>query len=166
MKRPYGMTTRAFNAYIVAMDSAGIDPETTSLGTRRVVQTIGTAVASAGTHGEDGHGTDGKPYTCALDLSVKGLTKKAIERVLIELWKQGFCAWYRSAPEFPGNLHIHAIFSAHPMKRSLRNQVHSFLKHRSGLVSDKADAFVAENLTEAMEQKIRENFLAVNPAKG
>lgn len=165
MNRPKGMHPKAFDALIAACFAAGVAPT-------RVAQTLGNAAASAGTHGKDGSFTgeagNTEAYSAAVDLSVKHppINKAQRESLLIALWSNGFAAWYRQAPEFPGNEHIHAIFMGLPMKRSLRDQAHKFLAHRSGLVSDKADKFVADNLTDATEQKLRAAFLSCNPMNG
>ena len=166
MDRPKHMHKSMWPRYVKACFQAGVDPD-------RVTQTQGSAPASAGTHGRDGFFTNEngnqESYSAALDLSVKNsrLTKAQREALLIALWENGFCAWYRQAPEFPGNEHIHCVAASLIMKRSLRNQVHDFLAHRSGLVSDKSDAFVCQNLTEATEQKLRTEFLqSGNPITG
>lgn len=165
MERRRGMLPAAFGAYIQACTDAGVNPN-------RIVQTLGNAAASAGTHGKDGSfiNESGKPeaYSCALDLSVKHthLTQAQIQALLKALWQNGFAAWYRRAPEFPNNEHIHAIWMDAKMKRSLRNQAHSFLAARSGLVSDKADVFVATYLKDSVEQKLRNMFLKHNPVNG
>lgn len=165
MERPKGIHKIAFAAFISACMDANVDPH-------RIVQTLGHAQASAGTHGKDGIFTNEsgeiESYSAALDLSVKHppLTVTQREALLKALWDEGFAAWYRTAPEFPGNQHIHAIYMGVPMKRSLRNQAHSFLAHRSGLVSGKADKFVAANLTDAAEQNLRKMFLSCNQMNG
>lgn len=165
MERPTGMHPEAFAAYVTACFQAGISPA-------RVVQTLGHAAASAGTHGKDGTfiNENGKPeaYSAALDLSVKHprLTVEQRERLQKKLWSNGFGFWYRQAPEFPNNEHLHGIYFGVKMKRSLRNQAHAFLAHTSGLVSDKADKFVRDNLTATQEQHLRKMFLENNPMTG
>jgi hypothetical protein len=160
------MSQAAFDSYIGAMYQAKINPEKTASGGHRVVQTIGSAPASAGTHGKDG--TDpisGGAYCCAVDISVKHDLKQAqIETMLKALWHHGFAAWWRHTGSFSTNEHVHAVYSGLPMKLSLRNQIHDFLAARSGLVGHADDAFIKANLTEADEQHIRTLFLACNPA--
>jgi hypothetical protein len=165
MQRRTGMHPQAFKSFIQACYDAGVSPN-------RIVQTLGNAAASAGTHGKDGSFTneDGltERYSAAVDISVKHpkITVAQREKLLKALWANGFAAWYRTGPSWAGNEHIHAIFCDVAMKRSLRNQVHSFLAHRSGLVSDKADHFVRDHLSDATEQKLRAAFLSNNPMNG
>ncbi|MFO0627570.1 MAG: hypothetical protein U0325_18325 [Polyangiales bacterium] len=105
----------------------------------RIVQTIGSAPASAGTHGPDGT-VNGQPYSAATDLSTRGLATSSIHELLDRLANQGFAAWYR----WPGHdgwpssesPHIHAIYVGARMKTSLRSQVASWLVGRNGLVSN------------------------------
>jgi hypothetical protein len=105
----------------------------------RIVQTIGNAAASAGTHAQDGT-VNGHPYSAATDLSVSGLSNAQIQNLLARLAKVGFAAWFR----FPGHdgwpasevRHIHAVYANAKMKASLRSQVRSWLVGRNGLVSN------------------------------
>ncbi len=167
MTRPYGMAKVAFDAIIGAFAQAGINPEKTTAGGKRIVQTVGSAKASAGTHAKDGTDEHGFDYAACVDISVKhDLTDAQINDLLIALWHHGFAAWHRDAPEFPGNEHIHAIYAGVKMARLPRAQVHDFLGHRSGLVSDKTDRFVRDKLTDTDEQIIRALFLSKNPATG
>lgn len=111
-----------------------------------LTQTYGDAPASVGTHcPEPGH-----TYSAATDLAQSadpcGRTRK--------LRQQGFAAWFRTAPEFPGNLHIHAIYAGAPgMKASLQRQVASFLDGRDGLLGNKLDAHCP--ITEAEKNAVR-----------
>ncbi len=165
MKRPYGMAEDAFPAYIQAFFDAGINPEKTKQGAPRIAQTIGHAEASAGTHAQDGNDQFGHDYTCALDISVRhDLTQAQIEKLLQCLWSEGFCAWWRHTGSFADNPHVHAIWAGDRMKRILRDQVHDFLKCKSGLVGHADDQFIVQHLTEEQEQHIRALFLARNPA--
>lgn len=167
MKRPYGMSQHAFQSYITAMFQAKINPETTGVGGKRVVQTIGDAAASAGTHGKDGVDQFGHDYSAALDISVKHDLKQAeIERLLECLADNGFAAWWRHTGSFSDNQHVHAVYAGVRMKYSLRQQIHDFLKHRSGLVGHADDQFWAHHMTDAQENVIRTLFLAHNPAEG
>jgi hypothetical protein len=98
-----------------------------------LTQTFGDAPASVGTHCPE----PGKPYSAATDIQIGsdpcGRTRK--------LRAQGFAAWFRTAPEFPGNLHIHAVYPGAPgIKTSLQHQVASFLDGRDGLAGNKIDA--------------------------
>lgn len=105
----------------------------------RIMQTIGNAAASAGTHAKDGT-VNGQPYSAATDISVSGLSNTQIKNLLSRLAKVGFAAWFR----WPGHdgwpsseaRHIHAIYTNAKMKSSLRSQVRSWLVGRNGLVSN------------------------------
>jgi hypothetical protein len=103
----------------------------------RIIQTIGNAPASAGTHARDGF-VDGQPYSAATDLSVDGLTSAEIANLLDKLAKVGFAAWYRhnGFDGWTGVNHIHAVYANCLMKVSLRDQIHSWLDGRNGLVSN------------------------------
>ena len=110
----------------------------------RIMQTIGNAAASAGTHAQDGT-VDGHPYSAATDISVSGLSNTQIQNLLSKLSKVGFAAWFR----WPGHdgwpasevRHIHAVYANSKMKASLRSQVRSWLVGRNGLVSNTLYSF-------------------------
>jgi hypothetical protein len=112
--------------------------------TGRIMQTIGNAPASAGTHAQDGT-VNGHPYSSATDLSVSGLSNTQIKNLLSKLAKVGFAAWFR----WPGHdgwpasevRHIHAVYANSKMKSSLRSQVRSWLVGRNGLVSNTTYGF-------------------------
>ena len=105
----------------------------------RIMQTIGNATASAGTHAQDGV-FNGHPYSAATDISVSGLSNTQIRNLLERLSRVGFAAWYRE----PGHdgwpsyeiRHIHAVYANAKMKLSLRSQIRSWLVGRNGLVSN------------------------------
>jgi hypothetical protein len=102
----------------------------------RIMQTIGNAAASAGTHRQDGV-VNGHPYCAATDISVSGLSNTQIRNLLDRLAKVGFAAWFR----WPGHdgwpssevRHIHAVYANARMKTQLRSQVRSWLVGRNGL---------------------------------
>jgi hypothetical protein len=111
-----------------------------------LTQTYGDAPASVGTHCPE----PGKTYSAATDLAQGadpcGRTRK--------LRAQGFAAWFRTAPEFPGNLHIHAVYAGAPgLKASLQRQVASFLDGRDGLAGNRIDAHCP--ITEAEKAAVR-----------
>jgi hypothetical protein len=105
----------------------------------RIMQTIGNAAASAGTHAQDGT-VNGHPYCSATDISVSGLSNTQIRNLLEKLGRVGFAAWFR----WPGHdgwpsseiRHIHAVYANSRMKSSLRSQVRSWLVGRNGLVTN------------------------------
>ena len=103
----------------------------------RIMQTIGNAAASAGTHAQDGT-FNGHPYSAATDISVSGLSDTQIRNLLEKLAKVGFAAWYRHDGHdgWYGVNHIHAVYANCLMKLSLRSQVRSWLAGRNGLVSN------------------------------
>lgn len=104
----------------------------------RIMQTIGNAAASAGTHAQDGV-YDGHPYTAATDISVKGLTESQVRALVARLDRLGFAAFYRN----PGHdgwpsyeiRHMHIVFAGARMKSMLRAQIYDFLANRNGLAS-------------------------------
>ncbi|HET9624476.1 MAG TPA: hypothetical protein VFP84_24055 [Kofleriaceae bacterium] len=110
----------------------------------RILQTIGNAPASAGTHAQDGT-FEGHAYSAATDLSVSGLSNTQIKNLLSKLAKVGFAAWFR----WPGHdgwpasevRHIHAVYANSKMKASLQSQVRSWLAGRNGLVSNTTYTF-------------------------
>jgi hypothetical protein len=110
----------------------------------RIMQTIGNAPASAGTHAQDGV-VNGHAYCAATDISVSGLSNAQIQNLLARLAKVGFAAWFR----WPGHdgwpasevRHIHAVYANAKMKASLRSQVRSWLVGRNGLVSNTLYSF-------------------------
>jgi hypothetical protein len=139
------MAPSAFDAYVRACFYAGANPEFLADGkTRRVGQRIGNAGPSAGYHAKDGDVTvNGKqiPYCAAVDLRTNGMTAAQIKKLLQELARQGFAAWYRFEGKFTNNRHIHAVFAGLPMKQQLRSQVIDFLNDRTGLVGHAEETF-------------------------
>lgn len=106
----------------VALGAAGVPVSA-------LTQTYGDATASVGTHCPE----PGTAYSAATDIQQSADPCGRVRR----LRAQGFAAWFRTAPEFPGNLHIHAIYAGAPgMKASLKRQVDSFLQGRNGLASN------------------------------
>ncbi|CAN5528346.1 hypothetical protein BH11MYX1_BH11MYX1_21250 [soil metagenome] len=122
----YGIHPRASDAF----RAAGVSSS-------RIMQTIGNAAASAGTHARDGY-VNGQPYSAATDISVYGLSQTQIANLLEKLGKVGFAAWYRHSgyDGWYGVNHIHAVYANSLMKSSLRSQVRSWLVGRNGLVSN------------------------------
>src|SRR5437868_4607787 len=104
----------------------------------RIMQTIGNAAASAGTHAQDGV-VDGHPYSAATDISVKGLTESQVRTLVARLDSLGFAAFYRNPGHdgWPSSeiRHMHVVFAGARMKSSLRAQISDFLAGRNGLAS-------------------------------
>lgn len=153
--RPYGMGQDQYDAYVAAMQEAGVSKE-------RIVQCIGQASASAGTHGKDGADSHGHDFSCATDIHINDLTETQIHTVLLALADKGFAGWWRHTGSFANNRHCHFVWSGYQMKRSLRNQIHDFLAHKNGLVGHDTDEFWASHLKEESAQKIRTMFLVHN----
>jgi hypothetical protein len=144
----FGLHPRASNAFRAIGVTAS-----------RIMQTIGNAGPSAGTHLQDGV-FHGHPYCAATDLSVSGLSNKQIRHLLARMAKVGFAAWYRQ----PGHdgwpsteiAHIHAVFANARMKTSLQSQVRSWLAGRNGLVSNTLYGFF--HWTAAEKAVVRHKF--------
>ena len=125
----------------------------------RIMQTIGNAPASAGTHAQDGV-VNGHPYSAATDISVSGLSNAQIRNLLARLAKVGFAAWFR----WPGHdgwpasevRHIHAVYANCKMKTALRSQIRSWLVGRNGLVSNTLYSFF--HWTAAEKAVVRHKF--------
>jgi hypothetical protein len=107
-----------------AMAAAGVSASA-------LIQTFGDAPASVGTHCPE----PGTTYSAATDMQ-EGADACARTRALR---LRGFAAWFRTAPEFPGNLHIHAVYPVKGMKASLVSQVDSFLARRNALRSNRIE---------------------------
>lgn len=133
----------------------------------QIMQTIGGAAASAGTHAQDGT-AGGYAYSAATDLSVAGLTDEEIRQYIADLAAAGYAGWYRNPGEdgVPADWtpHIHTIWVEAPMKLSLRNQVRSWMDGRNGLVSDLPYAF--HQWPQCVRDAIWERYLEHNPANG
>ena len=110
----------------------------------RVMQTIGNASASAGTHAQDGT-AGGHAYSAATDLSVSGMSDAQIKVLLKQLTEVGFVAYYRSPGHdgWPSSeaRHIHAIWVGAKMKLSLRNQVRDWHVGKNALASHTTYSF-------------------------
>ncbi len=123
----YGLHPRASDALASLNVTAG-----------RISQTIGNAAASAGTHAQDGT-AEGRPYSAATDLSVRGMTEAQVSAFVDRLTEVGFVAFYRNPGHdgWPASeaRHIHAIWVAAPMKLILRNQVADWHVGKNGLAS-------------------------------
>jgi hypothetical protein len=79
----------------------------------------------------------GKPYTGAVDISVRCLTESQIRAFLNRLADAGFAAWYRKPGQdnWTGPPHIHAVWAGTRLKPVLRQQVESWLNGGNGLFS-------------------------------
>jgi hypothetical protein len=153
--RPYGMGLDQYTAYVAAMAEAGVSKE-------RIVQTIGNAAASAGTHAKDGVDQHGFDYSACTDIHILDLSETEIHKVLLALADHGLCGWWRHTGSFANNQHCHFVYANCHMKTMVQNQIHDFLAHRNGLVGHAIDAFWAANLKDSVAQVIRAEFLQHN----
>jgi hypothetical protein len=93
------------------------------------------------------HQTDvtvgGKPYTGAVDISVRCLTEAQIKTLLGRLAGVGFAGWYRKGGQdgWTGPNHIHAVWAGVRLKPVLQQQVESWLSGGNGLFSSQAYLF-------------------------
>jgi hypothetical protein len=133
----------------------------------RIVQTIGNAAASGGTHAQDGTANN-LPYSAATDISIKGMTEEQIKKFIDDLGRMGFAGWYRKpgydgwpATEAP---HVHAIWTGCVMKLKLRDQVRDWLVGKNGLLSHTPYKFYVWPTTSI--DLVRAQYLKVNPAAG
>jgi len=127
MRRPYGMTPAAFNAFIRACYRAGVSPN-------RTTQTIGDNPRSFGYHHRDGvlqWNGERIEYSAATDIHVMGLSAPQIQRLVKALGVQGFACWYRHEGKWKGIEHIHAVYAFLPMKRQLKRQVRLYLREEN-----------------------------------
>lgn len=117
--RPYGMAPAAFDGFKRACTGAKVQP-------RRIGQTIGDNPRSVGYHYRDGtvkYRGEKLDYTAAVDIGTQDLTRAQIDRLLEELARQGFAAFYREKGKWKGGEHIHAIYAPLQMKPQLRGQL-------------------------------------------
>ncbi|BDI33375.1 hypothetical protein CCAX7_54260 [Capsulimonas corticalis] len=129
-------------------------------------QTIGLAKASAGEHKPETTLDNGHQYSAATDLHIQDLNDQRVKYLLTALSLEGFACYYRD----PGRdhwptkdaRHIHAVYCGVPMKESLRNQAHSWLAGKNGLLSNAPYLFWQPSAK--AQAIVRTLFLAHNPA--
>ena len=117
--RPYGMAPAAFDGFMRACTRAKVQP-------RRIGQTIGDNPKSVGYHHRDGtvkYRGQKLDYCAAVDIGTQDLSRAQINRLLEELARQGFAAFYREKGHWKGGEHIHAIYAPLKMKPQLRGQL-------------------------------------------
>jgi hypothetical protein len=129
----------------------------------RIMQTIGSAAASAGTHAQDGV-YNGHAYSAATDISVKGLSESQVRSLVARLDALGFAAFYRNPGSngWPSSeiRHMHVVFAGARMKSSLRSQISDFLAGRNGLASHTAYTFYQPPAS--VKDYVRKIFNAAN----
>jgi len=128
--RPRGLHPRAY----AALESEKV--------AHRITQGINEASERGNVHNADGT-INGKPYTGAVDISVRCLTAVQIKALLGRLADAGFAAWYRKpgADDWTGPPHIHAVWAGCRLKSVLQYQVESWLDGRNGLGSNRPYEF-------------------------
>jgi hypothetical protein len=131
----------------------------------RITQTIGSASASAGTHGQDGT-AGGRAYSAATDLSVSTMTDAQVSVLLDELTSVGFVAYLRKPGHdgWPASeaRHLHIIWVGAPMKRSLRDQVRDWRVGKNALASHTTYKF--KTWSPCWRDAIWARYLTANPA--
>ena len=126
MSRPYGMAPAAFDGFMRACLGAKVHP-------RRIGQTIGDHPRSVGYHLRDGtldYRGEKLDYSAAVDIGTQDLTRAQIDKLLEELARQGFAAFYREKGKWKGVEHIHAIYAPLEMKPQLRGQLREWARKR------------------------------------
>jgi hypothetical protein len=105
---------------------------------------------------------NGKPYTAAVDISVRCLAPAQIKALLGQLAEAGFSGWYRKPgqDDWTGPPHIHAVWAGSPLKPFLKYQVESWLDGRNGLSSNKPYQFWKP--TPEMQLKVRNLYRTSN----
>jgi hypothetical protein len=100
----------------------------------RITQAINDSSDRGNVHYADGT-INGKPYTGAVDISVRCLTPNQIKALLGRLAEVGFAAWYRlqGQDDWTGPPHVHAVWAGCRLKPVLQYQVESWLDGRNGL---------------------------------
>jgi hypothetical protein len=112
------------------------------------------------------HDTDvtiqGKPYTAAVDISVRCLSAAQIRSLLATLATHGFAGWYRKAglDDWTGPPHIHAVWAGSTLKPVLRQQIENWLAGGNGLGTGRPYQFW--QASSAMKDKIRSMYRASN----
>ncbi len=105
---------------------------------------------------------NGKPYTAAVDISVRCLAPAQIKALLGQLADAGFSGWYRKQgqDDWTGPPHIHAVWAGSPLKPFLKYQVESWLDGRNGLSSNNPYRFW--KATPEMQVKVRNLYRTFN----
>ena len=126
MERPYGMAPAAFDGFKRACYRAQVQP-------RRIGQTIGDNPKSVGYHHRDGmvkYRGQKLDYCAAVDIGTQDLSRAQINKLLEELARQGFAAFYREKGHWKGGEHIHAVYAPLKMKPQLRGQLYEWADKR------------------------------------
>ena len=129
--------------------------------THRITQGINHSSERGNVHDTD-LSLDGKPYTGAVDISVRCLTQSQIKLLLGNLADLGFAAWYRTPGKdgWSGPRHIHAVWAGCRLKAILRSQVEEWLEGKNGLASNEPYQFW-QSLPD-MKEKVRKLYMSSN----
>lgn len=118
------MAPAAFDGFVRACNRARVQPQ-------RIGQTIGDHPKSVGYHRRDGtvkYRGQRLDYTAAVDVATQDLSRAQINKLLEELARQGFAAFYREKGHWKGGEHIHAIYAPLKMKPQLHGQLRGQLQ--------------------------------------
>ena len=127
----------------------------------RITQGINHSPGRGNVHDTDGI-FNGKPYTGAVDISVRCLTQAQIKSLLTHLASLGFAAWYRKEGQdgWSGPPHIHAVWAGCRLKLMLRQQVEDWLAGGNGLFSNQPYQFW--QASPDMKDNVRKLYFASN----
>jgi hypothetical protein len=127
----------------------------------RITQGINHSAERGNVHDTDGT-LNGKPYTGAVDISVRCLTQAQIKSLLAGLANLGFAAWYRKAGKdgWSGPPHIHAVWAGCRLKPILREQVEEWLDGKTGLFSNQVYQFW--QASPELKENVRKLYRASN----
>ena len=127
----------------------------------RITQGINHALERGNVHDTDVT-IQGKPYTAAVDISVRCLNVTQIRSLLAALATRGFAGWYRKAglDDWTGPPHIHAVWAGSPLKPVLRQQIDSWLAGGNGLGTGRPYQFWQPS--SEMKDKVRSMYRAAN----
>jgi len=127
----------------------------------RVTQGINHATERGNVHDTDVT-IQGKPYTAAVDISVRCLSTAQIRSLLAALATRGFAGWYRKAglDDWTGPPHIHAVWAGSPLKPGLRQQIESWFAGGNGLGTNRPYQFWQPS--PEMKDKVRALYRASN----
>jgi hypothetical protein len=127
----------------------------------RITQAINHSLERGNVHDTDVT-IQGRPYTAAVDISVRCLSAAQIRSLLDALATRGFAGWYRKAglDDWTGPPHVHAVWAGSPLKPVLRQQIESWLSGGNGLGTNRPYQFWQPS--PEMKNKVRTLYQASN----
>jgi hypothetical protein len=127
----------------------------------RITQGINHSADKGNVHDTDVT-IDGKPYTAAVDISVRCLTESQIKALLTRLAEAGFAGWYRREGRdgWTGPPHVHAVWAGSRLKSFLRYQIESWLDGGNGLGTNQPYRFWQPS--EEMKAKVQSLYRRFN----